>query len=427
MRRGSRPARRGRARAAGAGARPRPPRSLLARILRPTRLGSDAWRRRLKPRRAANYKIVFTGPVGAGKTTAIAALSDVPPVTTDEHATDMTQERKPTTTVAMDYGLMKLADDQRIHLYGTPGQERFDFMWEILVEGGIGLVLLLDGSRPAPHKDMLFFLDAFRDFIASTSVVIGVTRTDLAPDLSLDVLHDHLRQDRPQPAGLQRRRARPGRRAHAGQGTALCASIRDSQTMPHFELPPRHGMLAPTPGGVYHATLAPDDESDRRAGCCCALMTGDDHAGAVRLDAIRAWSGLGRDRGRRRGLPSAAVARAGAARRAAAPRAEATLEELLPTLLAQLSRRGKALLADAQGFYLATAASRTRPAEELSALSADLGLLHERHQRMLRHNLGIDRSSWALIDAAGNSQLGVWPLFIGSQRFALVLPRAPRS
>jgi len=142
--------------------------------------------------RAANYKIVFTGPVGAGKTTAIAALSDVPPITTDELATDMTQERKPTTTVALDYGLMKLADDQRIHLYGTPGQERFDFMWEILVEGGIGLVLLLDGSRPAPHKDMLFFLDAFRDFIASTSVVIGVTRTDLAPDLSLDVLHDHL-------------------------------------------------------------------------------------------------------------------------------------------------------------------------------------------------------------------------------------------
>lgn len=142
--------------------------------------------------RSTNYKIVFTGPVGAGKTTAITALSDIPPLTTDEAATDMTLDRKPTTTVALDYGIMRLPGDQRIHLYGTPGQERFDFMWEILVEGGIGLVLLLDGTRPAPHKDMLFFLNAFRDFITETSVVIGITRLDLAPDVMLDDLHAHL-------------------------------------------------------------------------------------------------------------------------------------------------------------------------------------------------------------------------------------------
>ena len=142
---------------------------------------------------ATNYKIVFAGPVGAGKTTAIASLSDVPPVTTDEAASDMTQARKPKTTVAMDYGMMKLADGQRVHLYGTPGQERFDFMWEILVEGGIGLVLLIDGSRPAPQHDLLFFVDAFREFIETTGVVIGVTRMDLAPELTLDDLHAHLR------------------------------------------------------------------------------------------------------------------------------------------------------------------------------------------------------------------------------------------
>jgi signal recognition particle receptor subunit beta len=142
---------------------------------------------------ATNYKIIITGPVGAGKTTAIAALSDIEPITTDEAASDMTGRRKPKTTVALDYGMMKLPNHQRIHLYGTPGQERFDFMWEILVEGGIGLVLLLDGARPAPHKDMLFFLDAFRDFIGQTGVVIGVTRTDLAPDFAVDDLHDHLR------------------------------------------------------------------------------------------------------------------------------------------------------------------------------------------------------------------------------------------
>lgn len=140
----------------------------------------------------SNYKIVFTGPVGAGKSTAIASLSDVPPVSTDEAATDMTTSRKPKTTVALDYGLMTLADGQRIHLYGTPGQERFDFMWDILVEGGIGLVLLVDASRAAPARDMRFFLDAFREFVTATGVVIGVTRSDLAPGFSLDVLHREL-------------------------------------------------------------------------------------------------------------------------------------------------------------------------------------------------------------------------------------------
>lgn len=142
-----------------------------------------------------NYKIVFTGPVGAGKTTAIAALSDVPPVSTDEAATDMTIKRKNSTTVALDYGLMRLPDGARVHLYGTPGQERFDFMWDILIEGGIGLVLLLDGSRASPEKDLQFFLKAFKDFISSTGIAIGVTRLDelAQPSVVLDRLHAQIR------------------------------------------------------------------------------------------------------------------------------------------------------------------------------------------------------------------------------------------
>lgn len=116
----------------------------------------------------AVYKIIFTGPVGAGKTTAISSLSDIPPVKTDRLASDMTRKRKPETTVAMDYGLVNLADGVAIHLYGTPGQERFDFMWEILVEGGIGLVLLIDNTRPDPFVDLRFFVKAFgrvRNFV----------------------------------------------------------------------------------------------------------------------------------------------------------------------------------------------------------------------------------------------------------------------
>jgi signal recognition particle receptor subunit beta len=128
----------------------------------------------------SQYKIIFTGPVGAGKTTAIESISDIPPVKTDEIATDMTRTRKTATTVAMDYGVMNLADGEKIHLYGTPGQERFDFMWDILTLGGIGLILLLDNTRSDPFHDMKFFLQAFASFIGKTQVVVGITQMDLS-------------------------------------------------------------------------------------------------------------------------------------------------------------------------------------------------------------------------------------------------------
>jgi len=124
-------------------------------------------------------KIVFTGPVGVGKTSAIAALSDVPIISTDAKASDMTVNRKGHTTVAMDYGILHLEGGGKVHLYGTPGQERFDFMWDILTTGGLGLILMLDNTRPNPKKDMHFFLHAFRDYIVDVPVVIGISKTDL--------------------------------------------------------------------------------------------------------------------------------------------------------------------------------------------------------------------------------------------------------
>ncbi len=142
----------------------------------------------------SHYKIIFTGPVGAGKSTAIASLSDVPPVTTDEQASDMTKELKPTTTVAMDYGVMKLEGDECIHLYGTPGQERFNFMWDILSEGGLGLVLLLDNTRTDPFLDLHFFMNSFKDFIGRTKIVIGITRMDIASQPRIEDYHAQLQK-----------------------------------------------------------------------------------------------------------------------------------------------------------------------------------------------------------------------------------------
>lgn len=127
----------------------------------------------------AEQKIIFTGPVGAGKTTAIASISDIPPVSTEARPTDDTAKIKAKTTVAMDYGVMQLGDGSKLHLYGTPGQERFNFMWEILTQKGIGLVLLVDNRREDPLEDMRHYLESFRDFISATAVVIGVTGMDV--------------------------------------------------------------------------------------------------------------------------------------------------------------------------------------------------------------------------------------------------------
>lgn len=121
-------------------------------------------------------KIIFTGPVGVGKTTAITAISDEPPVNTEVLATDETALLKESTTVAMDYGTLRLDDGGLVHLYGTPGQDRFDFMWDILAESGIGLVLLLDNTRDDPLGDMSYYLNAFKGFISEREVVIGVNR-----------------------------------------------------------------------------------------------------------------------------------------------------------------------------------------------------------------------------------------------------------
>lgn len=127
---------------------------------------------------SAVYKLVFAGPVGAGKTTAVQTLSDIEVVKTESDASDEVRRLKRTTTVAMDYGLMKLGNGDQIHLYGTPGQKRFDFMWEIITENALGLVLLIKGSAKDPLADLRTYVGEFRDFIDRTGLVVGITHAD---------------------------------------------------------------------------------------------------------------------------------------------------------------------------------------------------------------------------------------------------------
>lgn len=123
-------------------------------------------------------KIVFTGPMGAGKTTAIRSISDIPPVSTEVDNTDRAACDKDSTTVALDYGQLALEDGTAVRLYGTPGQERFSFMWEILSTGAIGVILLIDGSTPTALEDLRSYAQVFHRINPDQPFVIGVGRTN---------------------------------------------------------------------------------------------------------------------------------------------------------------------------------------------------------------------------------------------------------
>lgn len=126
---------------------------------------------------AAELKIVFTGPMGAGKTTAIAAISDLPPVSTEMRNHDQQTFAKEATTVALDLGQIGLDDGTVVRLYGTPGQERFSFMWEIVGRGSMGVILLLDGSSPNALADLRMYTTVFRSIAPDQPLIVGLGRT----------------------------------------------------------------------------------------------------------------------------------------------------------------------------------------------------------------------------------------------------------
>lgn len=140
-----------------------------------------------------DLKIVFTGTPGAGKTTAIRAISDITPVSTDVANTDAGLG-KATTTVGLDYGHVQLGDGVRVRLFGTPGQSRFDFMWNILVQDALGMLILIDNSSPDPLADLAVYLGHFGDALHQMNCAVGVGRTETHPNPPLDAFADLLEE-----------------------------------------------------------------------------------------------------------------------------------------------------------------------------------------------------------------------------------------
>jgi signal recognition particle receptor subunit beta len=139
-------------------------------------------------------KIIFTGPVGAGKTTAINTISEIDTISTEALATDEVAALKETTTGGMDYGEITIDEGLVLRLYGTPGQVRFMHMWQILGRGALGIIVLIDNSRHDPLQDLALYLDGFKAFASESAIVIAVTRTEQAPQPDLEVYHQFLLQ-----------------------------------------------------------------------------------------------------------------------------------------------------------------------------------------------------------------------------------------
>ena len=143
-------------------------------------------------------KMVVTGPFSAGKTSFIGSISEIDVVHTERKTSDVSRSVKDNTTVAMDYGRISIDKDLVLYLFGTPGQKRFDFMWEILSEGMLGFVVMVDSSSPETFREARRILDTFRGYSA-TPFVIAANKQDDADaweteDLRVAMgLDDHVR------------------------------------------------------------------------------------------------------------------------------------------------------------------------------------------------------------------------------------------
>jgi signal recognition particle receptor subunit beta len=139
-------------------------------------------------------KMVVTGPFSSGKTEFVQSISEIDVVSTERAISSDEERIKEQTTVAMDFGRITVDDDLVLYLFGTPGQRRFNFMWEILSQGMLGFVVLVDSSRPETFREAKSILETFRAY-APTPYVVAANKQDLPDAWAVDDLRVALRLD----------------------------------------------------------------------------------------------------------------------------------------------------------------------------------------------------------------------------------------
>jgi small GTP-binding protein len=139
-------------------------------------------------------KMVITGPFNSGKTEFIQTVSEIDVVATERRISSEAEKIKDTTTVAMDFGRITVDEDLVLYLFGTPGQKRFDFMWEILSEGMLGFIVMVDSTRPETFREARSILETFRAY-APTPYVVAANKQDLDDSWDIDDMRIALRLD----------------------------------------------------------------------------------------------------------------------------------------------------------------------------------------------------------------------------------------
>ena len=139
--------------------------------------------------------MVVTGPFSAGKTQFIQSVSEIDVVATERKISTASERSvKDATTVAMDFGRITVDEDLDLYLFGTPGQKRFDFMWEILSEGMVGFIVMVDSTRPETFREARSILETFRAY-APTPYVVAANKQDIKDAWELEDVRHALRLD----------------------------------------------------------------------------------------------------------------------------------------------------------------------------------------------------------------------------------------